>query len=124
MPTPSTVVVVAHSPGFRLKATAPIVVARPTVTVSPASGAAGRAVTLSGQGWPAGTRVVLSMGGAATGAGGNYGAAVADAQGRISIRARLSALPNGAPLPTGRVMLMAHNADSSLKATVPFAVTP
>jgi hypothetical protein len=99
------------------------VAATPTVTMSPTAGAAGTTVTLSGAGWPAGTRVVLSMGGAATGAGGSYGTAVTDAQGRVTLRARLAALPNGAPLPAGRVTLLAHNGDGSLKATAPFTVT-
>lgn len=123
IPTPSTVVVVAHSADFRLTAAAPIVAARPTVTVSPTSARAGTTVTLAGRGWPAGTRVVLSMGGTATGAGGTYGDAIADAQGRVTLRARLSALPNGVPLPAGPVVLLLHNADGSLKAAVPFTVT-
>lgn len=98
-------------------------VARPTITVRPTSGAAGTTVTLSGQGWPQGTRVVLSLGGAATGAGGSYGVAAADARGGVTMRARLAALPNGAPLSAGPVTLLVHNGDGSLKATAVFTVT-
>lgn len=123
IPTPSSVVLVAHSADYRLAASARVVVARPTLTAQPTSGAAGTAVTLSGQGWPAGTRVALSLGGANTGAGGHYAIATADARGRVTMRVRPSALPSGVPLTPGRITLLAHNADGSLKATAPFTVT-
>ena len=123
IPTPGTVVLVAHSPDFRFKATAPVMVARPTATASPASGAAGTTVTLPSQGWPAGTRVALSLGGLATGAGGTYGQGTADVRGQLLLRARLTTLPNGAPLTAGQTTLLLHNADGSLKVAVPFTLT-
>lgn len=121
--TPSTVVLVAHTADGKLKATAPIVVAKPQVRADRTAGPAGTTVTLRGQGWPAGTRVQVSLGGVNTGVGGNYGKAVAGAFGRFTTQVKLAALPNGTPLKPGTVRLVAHNADSSLTAVAPFTVT-
>jgi hypothetical protein len=121
--TPSTVVLVAHTADWSLKATAPIVVAKPRVSVDRAAGPAGSTVTLRGEGWPNGARVWVSLGGGNTGAGGNYGSGVADVSGRFAIKVKLAAQPDGAPLKPGTITLVTHNADSSLKATAPFSVT-
>jgi hypothetical protein len=121
--TPSTVVLVAYTAGWTLKATAPIVVAKPRVSADRTAGPAGSSITLRGQGWPAGTKIQVSLGGVDTGAAGNYGAGVADASGRFTIRVKLALQSDGTPLKPGLIQLVAHNADSSLKASAPFSVT-
>lgn len=121
--TPGTVVLMAYTAGWTLKATAPIVVAKPLVSADRTAGRVGTAITLRGQGWPEGTRVLVSLGGVNTGAAGNSGSGIADASGRFTIRVKPAALPNGSPLKPGLIGLVAHNADSSLKAVVMFKVT-
>ncbi|MGH2344087.1 MAG: hypothetical protein ACRDG4_02600 [Chloroflexota bacterium] len=121
--TPSTVVLVAYTAGWTLKATAPIMIAKPQVSADRVEGPVGTAIALRGLGWPEGTGVTVSLGGVNTGAGGNYGGAIADAAGRFTIHVKPLALPNGAPLKPSTIGLVVHNADSSLKAVVQFNVT-
>lgn len=95
----------------------------PAIRIASATVTPGDSVLVEGDGWPAGTPVSISLGGVNTGAGGDYGSATADVQGHFTITVKLAALPNGAPLTPGSYVLLAHNADGSLKASLPITVT-
>lgn len=103
--------------------------AKPWLTVDKAQVQAGVTVRLSGQGFQPGAGVSVSLGGVNTGAGGNYGSAVADASGRFSIPVRLQSYPDGSTLRPGTVVLLAHTGWSSptaetQKASVQIQVVP
>jgi hypothetical protein len=82
----------------------------------------GDQVRVTGQGFSPGALISISMGPVNSGTGGNYGSAVVDANGRFSVPVTLARYPDGSPLSTGAIVLLAHPADFGEKASAQLQV--
>jgi len=120
-----TVILVAHTPDSQEKATAQLQIqADPSISLNRTAIKAGEKVTVSGKGFTPGVTVWVALGAPNTGAGGNYGSAVADSTGRFTVDVVPARFPNGLPLTSGTIVLMAHTADFGEKAGAQLQVLP
>jgi hypothetical protein len=120
---PGTIVLVAHTADFSQKASAQLqVLATPAIALDKTRIQPGDKVMITGTGFTPGTAISISLGAANTGASGNYGAAVIDANGRFSLAVTPERYPNGLPLQAGPSVLTAHNASWTEQASAPLQV--
>lgn len=117
------VILVAHTSDFREKAVAQLqILADPAISLDKTMVKAGEKVTVTGIGFTPGASVSVVLGGVNTGASGNYGDTMVDRSGRFSLDVLLDRYPDGSPLKPGTVVLLAHTADFSEKASAQLQV--
>lgn len=114
------IVLVAHTSSWNQTAAVQLQVV--TLSASGTSVRPGGYLTLTGDGFTPGLVLTTSMGGSNFGFAGNYGSVVADSNGHFSLNVLLAQYPNGTPLHADAVVLMAHNADWSQRASVQIQV--
>lgn len=120
---PGTIVLVAHNAGGQENATVQLqVIAAPSLTVDRTVIQPGDRIVLTGQGFAAGTLVSISLGRPNSGAGGNYGSAIADASGRVIIPVTLTRFPDGSLLTAGTIVLLARDASGNQRAIVQLTI--
>jgi len=108
--------VVAHTASWNQKATVQLQVV--TLASDRAVIRPGDTVVLAGDGFAPGAQVTISMGYENLSPSGSYGTAVADWNGHFSVAVTLARYPNGLPLQPGAIVLVAHTAPWSQKASV------
>jgi hypothetical protein len=104
--------------------TAPQPAIKPTFTFEPRGGAAGAAVVVTGWGFQPNGWVGVYLGVPGP-VGTALGSATADAQGRWEARVIIpGSLPDGGPVPAGKVFLVALNERMQAQASAPFGFVP
>jgi hypothetical protein len=96
--------------------------AEAAISLNKASIKPGEQVLVSGQGFTPGASISISIGPVNGGTGGTYGTAMADTNGRFSLPVTLTRYPDGSPLQPGPIVLVAHTADFSQKASAQLQV--
>lgn len=98
------------------------VIAEPAIALNKAALKPGDQVVVTGQNFTPGATIFISMGPVNGGTGGSYGTATVDTNGRFSVPVMLARYPNGSALKPGTIVLLAHTADYSQKASAQLQV--
>lgn len=100
--------------------------AHPSISLAPATGAAGTAVQVSGAGFPANTPLTVRLGLPATGFDNTvYGSMVSDASGSFVAQFTMPATwPDGAPIIETNLVVVITNGDGAAKAGADFLYAP
>lgn len=110
---------------FSYTAPTPTPVSAPYAEVSPASGTAGTELTITGGGFPAGTRINLHLGkfDGQIGSGNIviYGTGVTDSLGNFTLRFTLpNAWPDGTPIEEGKILILVGTEGLDIQASAVF----
>ncbi len=100
-------------------------VANPSITLSPSSGGPHTRVLVTGEGFPAGQAIDIRLSAGAGAATPSLGEAVAGGDGTIQLALMMpEEWSNGTPIADRQLVVVAANADASVKATAPFNFQP
>lgn len=109
------ITLVAHTASWDKQASLGLQVV--TLSANRTSMKPGDHVVLTGQGFTPGVWLTIGMGTLTSPVGGNYATVLPNASGQFTIDLTLTQYPNGTPLHADTIVLQAHNATSSQKAS-------
>lgn len=107
---------VAHNASWDERASIDLRVVK--LSAAPMTVQPGEEITLRGEGFVPGTALILSMAVSSGDPAGNFGMALVDENGRVTLTTRLTQHPDGSPLRPGPVSLVVHDPWWSQRAAI------